>query len=80
MKYLIPLFVILVGCTTPVVEPPPLLNGGRGLAGDLRRVDTVTVGDEAPDFKLKTVDDRRSVRLSAYKGKRPVVLVFGSYT
>ncbi|MDQ3621703.1 MAG: redoxin domain-containing protein [Verrucomicrobiota bacterium] len=47
---------------------------------DLRMRDTVRVGDEAPDFTLKTQDGAREVRLSSFRGKRPVVLVFGSYT
>ncbi len=40
----------------------------------------LTVGDEAPDFTLKTVDGAKQVRLSSFRGKLPVVLVFGSYT
>jgi hypothetical protein len=38
------------------------------------------VGDAAPDFTLPTLDRKQSVRLSALRGARPVVLVFGSYT
>lgn len=38
------------------------------------------VGMEAPDFELETADHRESVRLSSFRGSRPVVLVFGSYT
>jgi hypothetical protein len=38
-------------------------------------------GDVAPDFTLRTTQDRsRRVSLSSYHGARPVVLVFGSYT
>ena len=38
-------------------------------------------GELAPDFKLRTTQDRaRRVSLSSYRGDRPVVLVFGSYT
>jgi hypothetical protein len=38
-------------------------------------------GDPAPDFNLRTTQDRaRRVALSSYRGDRPVVLVFGSYT
>ena len=48
--------------------------------GDLRMPDRLKVGMAAPDFKLKTKDGKRDVRLSSFKGKRPVVLVFGSYT
>jgi hypothetical protein len=38
------------------------------------------VGDAAPDFTLPRVDHSGSVRLSSFRGRRPVVLVFGSYT
>src|SRR5689334_20049207 len=45
-----------------------------------RRGDLVP-GDVAPDFNLRTTQDRaRRVSLSSYRGNRPVVLVFGSYT
>lgn len=42
--------------------------------GDLRE------GDAAPDFTLPAQDGSRNVSLSSYRGERPVVLVFGSYT
>ena len=38
------------------------------------------VGDEAPDFSLETYDKKSQVRLSDFRGQKPVVLVFGSYT
>lgn len=47
---------------------------------DLRMPDTLNVGDAAPDFKLKAKDGSSEVRLSTFKGRRPVVLVFGSFT
>jgi len=73
--------LLFMGCASnKVLEPPPLLNGGRGIKGDFRRVDTVHVGDLAPDFKLKTLDCKRTVRLYAHRGQQPVVLIFGSYT
>jgi hypothetical protein len=37
-------------------------------------------GDPAPDFRLPSLDHQSSVQLSSYRGSRPVVLVFGSYT
>ena len=40
----------------------------------------VEVGDEAPDFALATIDRSTTIRLSSFRGERPVVLVFGSYT
>jgi len=38
------------------------------------------VGSEAPDFALKSLETGEEVRLSEFKGDRPVALVFGSYT
>lgn len=37
-------------------------------------------GDFAPDFSLSDVTGKMSVRLSDFRGKKPVALVFGSYT
>ena len=41
---------------------------------------SLTEGQQAPDFTLPTYDHSGSVTLSSHRGKRPVVLVFGSYT
>ena len=38
------------------------------------------VGDSAPDFSLKTLDGKETFTLSQFRGKQPVVLIFGSYT
>jgi hypothetical protein len=48
--------------------------------GDLRREGNLKVGDPAPDFDLKRLDGKGRVKLSSFTGKRPVVLIFGSYT
>jgi hypothetical protein len=34
----------------------------------------------APDFTLKTEDGKQEIKLSQYRGKKPVVLIFGSFT
>lgn len=45
------------------------------------RKGTLSEGELAPDFNLRTAKDRHQrVALSSYQGQRPVVLVFGSYT
>ena len=81
MKIVAVLMMLLVmGCASNKIEPPPLLNGGKGISGDFRRVDTVHEGDVAPDFKLKTLDGKCTMRLRAHRGQQPVVLIFGSYT
>jgi hypothetical protein len=46
----------------------------------LARAGGLRVGDPAPDFELETLDRKERVRLSSFKGSKPVVLVFGSYT
>jgi len=44
------------------------------------RAGRLAVGDPAPDFELQTTDRTARVHLSAFRGRMPVVLVFGSYT
>ena len=34
----------------------------------------VKVGEKAPDFTLKTLDGRKTVKLSDYKGKKVVLM------
>jgi hypothetical protein len=34
---------------------------------------------EAPDFSLSSLDEGHSVRLSDFRGHKPVVLIFGSF-
>ncbi len=40
----------------------------------------VRPGDLAPDFDLETLDKSARVRLSSFRARKPVVLIFGSYT
>jgi hypothetical protein len=44
------------------------------------RKGNLQVGDAAPDFSLPTADKKSSVAVSSFRGQKPVVLVFGSYT
>jgi hypothetical protein len=41
---------------------------------------TPKLGDLAPDFELSDPSGTKSIRLSDYRDKKPVVLVFGSFT
>ena len=52
-----------------------LLNGEIGSPGEGPKL-----GAMAPDFRLKPHDGDKEVSLSDYRGKKPVVLVFGSFT
>lgn len=72
-----------------------MLNGNSGLAGDGYNYESFSrsssegksgdfksslrAGDEAPDFELPTVEGDR-VRLSAFRGRKHVLLEFGSIT
>ncbi len=38
------------------------------------------VGDIAPDFTLYDVNGENRVSLSDFRGRKPVALIFGSYT
>ncbi len=38
------------------------------------------VGEDAPPLKLKTLEGKKQVDLASFAGKKPVVLLFGSYT
>lgn len=51
-----------------------------GVMWNVARRGPTRVGGLAPEFELPTVDRSTTVRLSDFRGHRPVVLVFGSYT
>lgn len=38
------------------------------------------VGADAPDFKLPRIGISEQVQLSSFRGRKPVALIFGSYT
>ncbi len=53
---------------------------GTLLAGQRPEVGSLNVGDTAPGFSLRVLRTRDSFELKSNFGKRPTVLVFGSYT
>lgn len=73
---LLPLLVaaLFASLASAPAQPRP---GGPGA---LRPGPGPRVGELAPDFKLKTLDGKAEAQLASFKGKRPVLLVFGSYT
>jgi cytochrome oxidase Cu insertion factor (SCO1/SenC/PrrC family) len=54
------------------VNTPPARNE--------RHPTTLRAGDVAPDFTLPDQTGKKEVTLSSFKGKKPVVLIFGSHT
>ena len=67
-----------------VLTAPSFGRGTRGGRGplDRSREGALKVGDVAPDFELQRLGgkDEARVKLSSFQGKRPVALIFGSYT
>jgi hypothetical protein len=45
-----------------------------------RETKAPAVGTDAPDFKLPRLGGTELVQLSAFRARKPVALVFGSYT
>ena len=45
-----------------------------------RETKAPAVGDDAPDFDLPLLNSSARVKLSGFRGTRPVALIFGSYT
>ena len=46
----------------------------------LARAGGLQAGDMAPEFNLPAADNKSSISLASFRGQRPVVLIFGSYT
>ena len=38
------------------------------------------IGEMAPDFELSDTQGKQTVKLSDFRGQRPVALIFGSFT
>ena len=54
--------------------------GGRGDRMMNREDGAPKVGEVAPLFTLRSLDGKSKMELKSFAGKRPVVLIFGSYT
>jgi len=54
----------------------------KGFIKGQKKLDALApkAGDMAPDFELFNVDGENPVRLSDFRGQKPVALVFGSFT
>ena len=81
MKWIVCLcaLALALAFSTEGSAQPSQRRRGRG-PSDRPREGSLKVGDPAPDFELTRLDGKGTVKLSSFKGKRPVALVFGSYT
>lgn len=62
-------------------EPSPLIFLKGFATGELGSYhEGPALGDKAPEFTLRSQDGNEEFRLSQFHGKKPVVLIFGSFT
>jgi len=61
-------------------ELAAMTGGGGATRAEPEQKSGPAVGSMAPDFILEPLDGKALVRLSSFRGERPVALVFGSYT
>ena len=73
------LVAIIGGGIVSTAYGEPKGKGDR-LSPRRRAPDKLKQGDVALDFNLKSVDGQRQVKLSSFRGDKPVALIFGSYT
>ena len=79
-KVILPLFVMFFALSI-ASDTNAQRKHGRGDRMKQRRQDNAPkVGDSAPTFSLKSHDGKSETTLADYKGEKPVVLFFGSYT
>ena len=73
---------VVVGSVSGQQQRPNLLPGEKYTPPAMkeRLPEKVKLGDPAPDFALPDPSGKKEVRLSSFKGQKPVVLVFGSCT
>ena len=71
---------VLLCCSIAVAQRPPRPGGQPGGRPGGRQPDRLKEGDDAPNFSLKTLDGKQTVKLSEFRGKKPVAMIFGSYT
>ena len=66
--------------STAVAQRPGRGPRQSGKSRPRRAADRLKAGDLAPNFTLSSPDGKQTITLRDYRGKKPVALVFGSYT
>jgi hypothetical protein len=70
--------VVLAGAVW--AQPPAIPKSPAEFRQLGDRAGKFKTGDIAPDFNLKVMHKETRVMLSSFRNKRPVALIFGSYT
>lgn len=82
-KWILVLLGLLLGAYLVLAH---FMGGPRDVYGFLRyalpqwREGNLHVGDRAPDARVFSLDGKQALYLRDWIGKRPLVLIFGSYT
>ncbi len=70
---------VLDGADFAMAPVRPKRGEGRPAKGEVEKVPKV--GDMAPDFELPMLGMKdTTIKLSSFRGSKPVALIFGSYT
>ena len=74
--------VIFAAIVLPAQEPArPLSAKAKAVMKEMGHGEgKLKPGDVAHDFKLRRVKSKKKIKLSAFRGKKPVALGFESYT
>ena len=73
------LVLAVIGCCALLVSDAAAQRkrGRKNRRGDRN---ALQVAEKAPEFKLKSLDGKSEFELASALKKKPVVLIFGSYT
>ena len=83
-KWTLLAFVLLLAIAFGVLSH--FMGGPRDVYGFLRYAlpqwhkGNLKVGDRAPDAEVYALDGQSTFRISDHIGRRPLILIFGSYT
>jgi hypothetical protein len=79
MVFIVSLIIVVTTSGTLIAQQP---GGDKASRGERppREDKGPKAGAVAPVFKLMSLDGKESFDLESFKGKKPVVLFFGSYT
>ncbi|MBL1217796.1 MAG: hypothetical protein D8M59_09905 [Planctomycetes bacterium] len=72
--------VVAVAAATPAGACPSQSRPRQMQQRQQQRAQAPRVGDEAPMFTLKSIDGKSETDTRSFRGQRPLVLFFGSYT
>jgi len=68
-------------CSPTVFAQPGGGAKGSGKVSERpKRPAPLIIGEKAPLFALKSLDGKSETDVSSFRGQRPIILFFGSYT